>query len=119
MKGWRISSFGVENLEAFESPIPKVSAGQVAVKVHAASLNYRDLMMVKGFYNPKMALPRIPCSDGAGKIVEVGDEVTDFKTASPVFSCNAGSTALHRPPSKGQRWAATSTACSPNMSSST
>jgi NADPH:quinone reductase-like Zn-dependent oxidoreductase len=84
MKGWRISSFGVENLEAFESPIPKVSAGQVAVKVHAASLNYRDLMMVKGFYNPKMALPRIPCSDGAGKIVEVGDEVADFKLGDRV-----------------------------------
>jgi NADPH:quinone reductase-like Zn-dependent oxidoreductase len=84
MKGWRISSFGIENLEAFESPIPKVGTGQVAVKIHAASLNYRDLMMVKGFYNPKMALPRIPCSDGAGEVVEVGEEVTDFKPGDRV-----------------------------------
>jgi NADPH:quinone reductase-like Zn-dependent oxidoreductase len=79
MKTWRISSFGIDNLEAFESPIPKPNPGQVVVKVHAASLNYRDLMMVKGFYNPKMALPRIPCSDGAGEIFEVGEGVTDFK----------------------------------------
>jgi NADPH:quinone reductase-like Zn-dependent oxidoreductase len=46
------------------------------VKVHAVSLNYRDLLMVRGHYNPKMALPRIPCSDGAGEVVEVGEGVT-------------------------------------------
>ena len=84
MKGWRISSFGIDNLEVFESPIPKPNPGQVVIKVHAASLNYRDLMMVKGFYNPKMALPRIPCSDGSGEIVEVGEGVTDFKTGDRV-----------------------------------
>src|ERR1700722_1755915 len=79
MKAWRISSFGIDNLEAFEAPIPKANAGQVVIRVHAVSLNYRDLMMVKGFYNPKMGLPRIPCSDGAGEIVEAGEGVTDFK----------------------------------------
>jgi NADPH:quinone reductase-like Zn-dependent oxidoreductase len=84
MKAWRISSFGIDNLESFDSPIPKPNPGQVVVRVYAASLNYRDLMMVKGFYNPKMALPRIPCSDGAGEIVEVGEGVTDFKTGDRV-----------------------------------
>jgi NADPH:quinone reductase-like Zn-dependent oxidoreductase len=84
MKAWRISSFGIDNLEAFEAPIPAPGNNQVVIKVHAASLNYRDLMMVKGFYNPKMALPRIPCSDGAGEIVEVGAGVTDFKPGDRV-----------------------------------
>ena len=84
MKGWRISSFGIDHLEAFEAPIPKPLPGQIVIKVHAASLNYRDLMMVKGFYNPKMALPRIPCSDGAGEIVEAGEGVTDFKPGDRV-----------------------------------
>jgi NADPH:quinone reductase-like Zn-dependent oxidoreductase len=84
MKGWRISSFGIDSLEAFEAPNPRAAAGQVIVKVCAVSLNYRDLRMVKGLYNPKMALPRIPCSDGAGKIVEVGDGVTDFKPGDRV-----------------------------------
>jgi len=84
MKGWRISSFGIDNLEAFEAPTPTPGKGQVVLKVYAASLNYRDLMMVKGFYNPKMALPRIPCSDGAGEIVEVGEGVTDFKPGDRV-----------------------------------
>ncbi len=84
MKCWRISSFGVDNLESFEAPVPVPGNGQVVIKVHAASLNYRDLMMVKGFYNPKMALPRIPCSDGAGEIIEVGAEVTGFKPGDRV-----------------------------------
>jgi len=84
MKGWRISSFGISNLEQFEAPVPKPGPTQVVVKVHAASLNYRDLMMVKGFYNPKMELPRIPCSDGAGEIVEVGEEVSSLKPGDRV-----------------------------------
>ena len=84
MKGWRISSFGIDQLEAFEAPIPKPLPGQIVIKVHAASLNYRDLMMVKGFYNPKMALPRIPCSDGAGEIVDAGEGVSDFKPGDRV-----------------------------------
>ncbi len=84
MKGWRISSFGIDHLDAFEAPIPTPLPGQIVIKVHAASLNYRDLMMVKGFYNPKMALPRIPCSDGAGEIVEAGEGVTDFKPGDRV-----------------------------------
>jgi NADPH:quinone reductase-like Zn-dependent oxidoreductase len=76
MKAWRISSFGLENLELATLPQPKPRRGEVLVKVHAVSLNYRDLMMVLGKYNPRMALPRIPCSDGAGEVVEVGEGVT-------------------------------------------
>jgi NADPH:quinone reductase-like Zn-dependent oxidoreductase len=51
----------------------------VLVKVRAVSFNYRDLLMVKGIYNPKLRLPRIPCSDGAGEVVAVGEGVTAVK----------------------------------------
>jgi len=84
MKGWRISSFGIDNLEPFDEPSPKGGPEQVVVKVHAVSLNYRDLMMVKGLYNPRMELPRVPCSDGAGEIVELGQRVKDFKVGDRV-----------------------------------
>ena len=84
MKGWRISSFGISELEQFQGTPPKAGPGQVVIKIHAVSLNYRDLMMVKGFYNPRMELPRIPCSDGSGEIVEVGEGVTEFKTGERV-----------------------------------
>ena len=84
MKVWRISSFGINELEAFEAPMPSAEAEQVVVRVHANSLNYRDLMMVTGHYSPRMALPRIPCSDGAGEVVEVGAGVTDLQPGDRV-----------------------------------
>jgi NADPH:quinone reductase-like Zn-dependent oxidoreductase len=76
MKVWQIQSFGIDKLAFAELPQPRPGRGEVLVKVHAVSLNYRDLLMVRGNYNPKMAVPRIPCSDGAGEVVEVGEEVT-------------------------------------------
>jgi len=84
MKAWRIGSFGIEKLEMAELAVPKPGPGQVLVKVHAVSLNYRDLLMVKGHYNPKLARPRIPCSDGAGEVVEVGEGVSSLKAGDRV-----------------------------------
>jgi NADPH:quinone reductase-like Zn-dependent oxidoreductase len=75
VKLWQIQSFGIDQLVLTDLPQPRPGRGQVVVKVHAVSLNYRDLLMVRGHYNPKMALPRIPCSDGAGEVVEVGEGV--------------------------------------------
>lgn len=65
-------------------PEPKPGAGEVLVRVHAASLNFRDLMMVVGKYNPKMQLPRIPASDGAGEVVAVGEGVSRVKAGDRV-----------------------------------
>jgi len=84
MKAWRISSFGVNNLELATLPDPHPQRGQILVKVHAVSLNYRDLMVVEGLYNPKMHLPRIPCSDGAGEVAAVGEGVTRVKPGDRV-----------------------------------
>jgi NADPH:quinone reductase-like Zn-dependent oxidoreductase len=75
MKVWQIQSFGIDQLASADLPQPRPGRGEVLVKVHAVSLNYRDLLMVRGHYNPRMALPRIPCSDGAGEVVEVGEQV--------------------------------------------
>jgi NADPH:quinone reductase-like Zn-dependent oxidoreductase len=84
MKVWQIQSFGIERLVLEELPQPHPGRGEVLVKVHAVSLNYRDLLMVRGYYNPKLPLPRIPCSDGAGEVVEVGDDVKAVKVGQRV-----------------------------------
>jgi NADPH:quinone reductase-like Zn-dependent oxidoreductase len=55
------------------------------VKVRAISFNYRDLLMVKGLYNPKLKFPRIPCSDGAGEVVATGEGVTAWKPGDRVM----------------------------------
>ena len=84
MRAWQISSFGIDSLEFVERPTPLPEPGEVLVKVRAISFNYRDLLVVKGLYNPKMKLPRIPCSDGAGEVVAVGKGVTAWKPGDRV-----------------------------------
>ena len=84
MRVWQISSFGIDSLELVERPTPQPGPGEVLVKIHAVSLNYRDLMMVKGIYNPKLRLPRIPCSDGAGEVTAVGQGVSAWKPGDRV-----------------------------------
>ena len=84
MRAWQISSFGIDSLDFVERPTPTPGPGEVLVGVRAVSFNYRDLMMIKGLYTPKMALPRIPCSDGAGEVVAVGAGVTLWKPGDRV-----------------------------------
>src|ERR1700678_2260739 len=84
MRVWQISSFSVDSLEFVERPTPMPGAGEVLVKVRAISFNYRDLLVVKGLYNPRMKLPRIPVSDGAGEVAAVGDGVTGWKPGDRV-----------------------------------
>jgi NADPH:quinone reductase-like Zn-dependent oxidoreductase len=84
MHVWQISSFGIDSLEFVERLDPQPGPGQVVVRVHAISFNFRDLMMVKGLYNPKLKMPRVPCSDGAGEVVAVGAGVTQWKIGDRV-----------------------------------
>jgi NADPH:quinone reductase-like Zn-dependent oxidoreductase len=84
MHAWQISRFGIDSLEFVERPEQTPGPGEVRIKIRAVSFNFRDLMMVKGFYNPKMKLPRIPCSDGAGEVVAVGEGVTAWKPGDRV-----------------------------------
>ena len=88
MKVFEINEFGIDNLTQAERPEPTPNGNQVKVKFHAVSLNYRDLMMVKGVYNPRLKTPLVPFSDGAGEVVEIGAQVTKFKVGdrvTPIF----------------------------------
>ncbi|MGA8742763.1 MAG: NAD(P)-dependent alcohol dehydrogenase [Terracidiphilus sp.] len=84
MRVWQIPSFGIDSLELVERPTPLPGPGEALVKIQAVSLNYRDLMMVKGTYNPKLRLPRIPCSDGAGEVSAIGEGVSEWKPGDRV-----------------------------------
>lgn len=78
------NEFGIENIKLTEKDNSKPGFGEVLVRMQAASLNYRDLLMVRGHYNPKQPLPLVPCSDGAGVVEEVGEGVTQFKAGDKV-----------------------------------
>lgn len=69
-------NFGLDNLKMTERDEPVPGPGDVRLRMRAASINYRDLLMTLGHYNPRQPLPLIPCSDGVGDVVEVGDGVT-------------------------------------------
>lgn len=80
-------SFGIDNLAVAERPDPKPGPGEVMIRMKASSLNFRDLLMVKGLYNPRQPLPIIPCSDGVGEAVAIGDGVFRVKVGDRVAGC--------------------------------
>lgn len=75
--------FGIDALEVAERPKPVVNDYQVLIRVRAVSLNYRDLLVVKGLY-PGKPLPLVPMSEGAGEVVAVGKLVTRFQKGDRV-----------------------------------
>ncbi len=88
MKAFEIREFGIENLSLQDRDKPSPGAGQVLVRMSAASLNYRDLLTVKGTYGSRLKGPLVPLSDGAGVVEQIGPGVTRFKTGdrvTPIF----------------------------------
>lgn len=83
MKAWRIEeAFGVEHLSLADLPTPSPKAGEVLLKMNAASLNYRDMVTVAGGYGKTVKIPLIPCSDGVGTLVEAGPGANKFAIGS-------------------------------------
>ncbi len=89
MKAYEVQEFGLDKLALVDREQPRPAPREVLVKFRAASLNYRDLMVVKGTYNPRMKLPAVPLSDGAGEVIGIGDDVTKWKVGDrvmPIFA---------------------------------
>lgn len=75
---------GIDALMKREKPDPKPGHGQVLVRIRAASLNFRDLLVVSGVYSRNLPFPLIPLSDGAGEVVEIGPGVRRWKPGDRV-----------------------------------
>jgi NADPH:quinone reductase-like Zn-dependent oxidoreductase len=72
-------------LKIVDRPDPRPGPSQVLVRVHAASLNYRDQAIALGVYMGGPATrDTIPLSDGAGEVIEVGPGVTRFRPGDRV-----------------------------------
>jgi NADPH:quinone reductase-like Zn-dependent oxidoreductase len=76
MRAWELQDFGLNNLRLVERAEPVPGAGQVKLRVKAASLNSRDLQVIYDKYDPNQRLPIVPVSDGVGEVVEVGAGVS-------------------------------------------
>ena len=91
MKVFQIENdWSMDNLRLSTRPDPKPGAGEVLLRMKAASLNYRDLVVpMRGYGQFTGNLPLIPISDGVGEVVEVGAGVTRVKVGDrccPMFN---------------------------------
>lgn len=65
-------------------PVPTPRAGEVLVRVRAASVNFPDILMTRGEYQLKPPLPFIGGMELAGEVVALGEGVTQFAVGDPV-----------------------------------
>lgn len=74
MKQWQFGEGGFDALHQVEVEQPQPGIGEVLVRLRAASLNYRDLI-IAGQPKSQQSQSRVPLSDGAGEVVAVGESV--------------------------------------------
>ncbi|MEO0440381.1 MAG: NAD(P)-dependent alcohol dehydrogenase [Pseudomonadota bacterium] len=87
MKVWQIGArSGIDGLQMAERNAPQAGPGEVLVKVTAAGLNYRDLMVLRGDYGTDLPAERVPLSDGVGVIEAVGDGVSGLTVGQRVMA---------------------------------
>ncbi|HSD53216.1 MAG TPA: NAD(P)-dependent alcohol dehydrogenase [Burkholderiales bacterium] len=80
--------WGMEHLKLATRPDPRPGPGQVLMRMKAAALNYRDLLVPnRGYGSYTGNLPLIPLSDGVGEVVEVGAGVTRVKVGDRACPC--------------------------------
>lgn len=80
----QLEAFGLEHVTFAERPLPKLGRTQVRIRVQAASLNHRDLLVARGQWFGDSPLPRVLLSDCAGEVVEIGSAVTRFRIGDRV-----------------------------------
>jgi NADPH:quinone reductase-like Zn-dependent oxidoreductase len=103
MKAFEVvqGSTAVDGLRRVERPQPEPRAGEVLVRMRAASLNYRDWAIVTGkYFGGVVARNTIPLSDGAGEVEAIGEGVTRFSVGDKVvatFNQGSPSAALGSP----------------------
>jgi len=83
--------FGLEHLKPLDRETPTPGPGEVLLKMKAASLNYRDLLIAEDRYGGRFKLPLVPLSDGCGEVVELGEGVSRVAIGdrvAPIFFQN-------------------------------
>lgn len=86
MRGLILEELGEpENLRLTEMPAPTPGQGEVLVDIHAAAVNYPDLLTVRGQYQVRPALPFVPGKEGAGIVTAVGPDVAGLAPGDRVM----------------------------------
>ena len=97
MQAWLCDNpVGVEALRWTELDTPEPAAGQVRIAIHAASLNFPDLLTVQNKYQVKPPLPFVPGSEFSGRVEKLGEGVRHLRVGDRVASVGvSGGFATH------------------------
>jgi NADPH2:quinone reductase len=97
MHAWLCESLdGPQSLRWRELPTPQPGPDEVLVAIHAASLNFPDLLIVQGKYQFRPALPFVPGAEFAGVVEAVGSAVSHLRPGMPVAAlAGSGGFATH------------------------
>lgn len=98
-QAWMLKDgFGLDNLVLVEKELPEPGHKEVRLRMAAASLNYRDLVVLDGQHGSNVTTPLIPISDGCGVVEAVGSDVLDFKPGDRVCPLFFGNWFAGEPP---------------------
>jgi NADPH:quinone reductase-like Zn-dependent oxidoreductase len=86
MRRWvlKAGKTDLDGLVLEDAPIPEPKAGEVRIRIHAVSLNYRDQIVLKGEFGTRLDRDLVPNSDGAGEIDAIGAGVTTWAVGDRV-----------------------------------
>lgn len=86
MRAYRLDDFtSLDDLHMREEADLRPQHGEVLVQVHAVSLNFRDIAMLRNQYPAPHLKRLVPTSDGAGEVIALGSGVDDFKVGDRVM----------------------------------
>jgi NADPH:quinone reductase-like Zn-dependent oxidoreductase len=99
-----LNGLGDANLVVVSEENVAPLAGQISIKMAAASLNYRDLVVMDGKHGASVQPPLIPLSDGAGHVVAIGAGVTEFNLGDMVCPLFFPNWVAGTPPTDMHSW---------------
>ncbi len=76
---------GIDNLKVKDVPEPKIKKNEVLIKIKRAAFNHLDLFVLRGWKGLEVSFPHICGADGTGKVVDVGEEVKNFKVGDEIL----------------------------------
>lgn len=74
-----------EGLRLVDLPRPALGEDEVRVRIHAAGVNFPDLLQVAGQYQHKPPLPFVPGFEAAGEIIEIGRKIIGWTLGDPAI----------------------------------
>jgi NADPH2:quinone reductase len=67
-------------------PTPACAPNQIRIKIHAASVNFPDTLIIRGLYQVRAEPPFIPGTEASGIVTEVGSEVQGYTVGDRVLT---------------------------------